>query len=91
MNRFYLFNNGTTSRWNCYYLFWYAFVSRISNRLLGNICCADRSWIFIFGHGKVVENQCWKRVGTLFIKWDSIHCGRWSDIRSNIVYYCWTL
>ena len=34
---------------------------------LETICCADTSWIFIlFGHGKVMENNYSKRVGTLF-------------------------
>jgi len=35
--------------------------SEVVYRLLGNICCADRSWIFVFWIWKVMENLCWKR------------------------------
>jgi len=40
------------------------------------MCCTDRSWKFIFGHGKVVENHSWKRVVTLTSSTCGGGCGR---------------
>jgi len=58
--------------------------SQVVYRLLGNICCADRSWIFSFF-------WLWKSHGKLMLKKDTLVIHLFSSIYivKNWMLVCW--
>ena len=56
---FYIFNNGTTSRWNCHYQVLILVCIHKSYIVYLEIYVVPTGHGFsFFGHGKVMENQC---------------------------------
>ena len=55
----------TNSNWNCHYYIILVCIHKSCIVYLEILCCAEVMDFHFFGHGKVMENQCWKSGGTL--------------------------